>query len=354
MYYLKITYDISTGKSVFIPADGKHHGVTQGLSALAKETGDGGFSVETLTWERDDPGDTAQKEQEIRMAHTVKVGEVCSGSYSVSDWSYLKGVSYRHPSYRAEVVDGRIALKESDDPVIKARVCVEMGDYAKADALLRPILPPDPNYYYFTNREANRLQAQRYELGLGVEKDLDRAYVHYLYAEAADDVVRLMDMGYGKGVLEEDYRAIDFCKYHFYKLIHAAGEVEYAEYRILWDAGCWLYEWHEKNSTDKDDMQKRRSYALCRRQACEWIIEKEDRDKALNGKLTLYLGAYLAYLEEGSEGKCTYVYENDGSKHGETSIYSAESYIERAVAAGNELAIRGKAFMDAVKEAKNE
>ena len=349
MYYLKVTYDISTGECVFIPVDGEYHGVTQGLSALAKENGNGTFSVEMLTWERDDPNDTALEKKEIHTYHTVQAGEKCSGSYSVSEWSYLKGVYYSHPSYRAEVVDGSIALKESQDPVIKAQVYVDMGDYARADTLLNPILPPDPNNYYFANREANQLQAQRYELGLGVEKDLDRAYIHYLYAESVADVIRFMDMGYGKGVLEENHHSVDFGEYHFYKLIHAAGEAEYAEYRVFWDAGCWLYEWHEKDSTNKDDMKKRRSYALCRRQACEWIMQKEDKEKVLNDKFTLYLGAYLAYLEEGSEGKCTYIYEDDGSKYRETSVYSAESYIKRAIEAGDEFAIRGKTFIDAMK-----
>ena len=350
MYYLKITYDISTDECVFIPFDGEHHGVTPGLSALAMENGDGTFSLETLTWESDDPNNKALENREIIANHTVKTGEECWGEYSVSEWSYLEGVYYIHRSYSAEVVDGSIALKESSDPVIKAQVYVEMGDYASADALLNPILPPNPNHYYFVNREANKLQAKRYELGLGVKKDLDRAYIHYLYAQSVGDVVRFMDMGYGKGVLEEDTHSDDLCEYHFYKLIHAAGEREYAEYRVFWSADCWLYEWHEKDSTSKKDVQMRRSCALCRRQACEWIIEKEDREKVLNDDLTLYLGAYLAYLEEGSEGKCTYTYDNDGSRREDTSVYSANSYIERAIAAGNDLAVRAKAFIDAVME----
>lgn len=349
MYYLKVTYDISTGECAFVPADGEHRGVTQGLSACARENGDGTFLAELLTWERDNPNDTASEKKEIRKAHTVPLGKACSGSYSVSEWSYLKGVYYSHPSYRAEVVDGAVARKESRDPVIRARVCVDMGDYASADALLQPILPPDPGHYYAVNREANRLQAQRYERGLGVEKDLDRAYIHYLYAASVADVLRFMDMGYGKGVFEEDARAMDFCQYHFYRLLHAAGETAYAEYRVFWDAGCWLYEWHEKNSTNEHDIRKRRSYALCRRQACEWIMQSGDKEQVLCDKFTLYLGAYLAYLEEGSEGKCTYIYEDDGSKCRETSVYSAQSYIKRAVEAGNEFALRGEAFIDAIK-----
>jgi len=354
MHYLKVTYDISTNECVFIPVDGESHPITPGLGASAKENGNGTFSVETITWEKDAPNDTSSEKKDIITHHTVKAEEKCSGSYSVSEWSYLEGVYYRHPSYEAEIVDGSIALKESSDPVIKARVYVDMGHYNEADKLLKPILPPDPNYYYFVNREAHKLEAQRYELGLGVEKDLDRAYIHYLYAEAYADVIRFMDMGYGKGALREDYNTVDFCEYHFYKLLHAAGEKEYAEYRVFWNAGCWLYEWHEKDSTNKKDMQERRSYALCRRQACEWIMQNGDKEKVLNNKFTLYLGAYLAYLEEGSEGKCTYIYDNDGSKHGETSIYSAESYIKAAIEAGNEFAIRTNAFKEMIKGEENE
>lgn len=350
MYYLKIIYDISTDECVFIPADGEHRGVTQGLSACAKDNGDATFSVETLSFESH--GNT-RKEKEIRKTRRVKLGQKCSDSYSVSEWSYLEGVYYRHPSCEFEVVDASVALKESEDPVVKAAVYVDMGEYEKADELLLPILPPDPNYYYFVNREANKLQARRYEAGLGVEKDPDRAYIHYLYAESTSDVIRFMDMGYGKGVLEEDCRSIDFCEYHFYKLLHAAGETEYAEYRVFWGAGCWLYEWHEKDSTDKKDMLERKSCALCRRQACEWIMQKSDKEKVLSGKFTLYLGAYLAYLEEGSEGKCTYIYEDDGSRLRNTSIYSAESYVKRAIENGNEFAIRAKAFTDAMKGEEN-
>ena len=349
MNLLKVIYDLSFKKCKFIPLDGEHHAITQGFSVCATENNNGTFTVETLTWERDNPNDTALEKKEIHTYHTVKAGEKCSGVYSLSEWSYLEGVYYRHPNYEVEVVDGSIALNESDDPVIKAQVYVGMGDYEKADVLLNPILPPDPNNYYFVNHEANKLQALRYELGLGVEQDLDKAYVHYLYAEAVADVIRFMDMGYGKGVLEEDYRSIDFCEYHFYKLIYAAGETKYAEYRVFWDAGCWLYEWHEKSSTNKNDIQKRKSYALCRRKACEWIMQTGDREKVLNDMFTLYLGAYLAYLEEGSEGKCTYIHEDDGSKYRETSVYSAGNYIKRAIEAGNEFAARGKAFIDAMK-----
>ena len=349
MYYLKITYDISCNKYTFVPIDGEEHGVTQGLGVLAKEKDNGTFLVKTFTFERDNSGDINLEKKKITKSHTIKIGKKYSGCYSTPEWSYLEGLYYRHPSYEIEIVDGNAVLKENADPVVKAQIYVYMGEYIKADELLNSILQPDPNYYYFTNREANKLQAQRYELGLGVEKNLDKAYIHYLYAEAVADVIRFMNMGYGKGVLEENHNCIVFCEYHFYKLLYEAGEKEYAEYRVFWNADCWLYEWHEKSSTDKKDIQERKNYALCRRQACEWIMEKGYEEKVLNNKFTLYLGAYLAYLEEGSEGKCTYIYENDDSKYRETSLLSAENYIKRAVESGNEFAIRGKAFIDMIK-----
>lgn len=349
MYFLKVTYDISCGKFTIIPADGEHHGITQGLSALARDNGDRTFTLEMLTWERNNPQNTALEKKEIRTLHTVKAGKQCLGQYSQSEWSYMKGIYYRHPSYEAKVIDGKTALKESDDPVIKAQVYVEMGKYRHADKLLTPILPPDPKHYYFVNKNAHKLQAMRYELGLGVKKDLGKAYIHYLYAEAYDDIVRFMDMGYGKGVLSEHHRSLDWNEYYPLRLLHAAGERAYAEYRINWNANCWTYDRNEKEATKRTNAKWYKANALCRRQVCEWMMA--NAKNADIDRFTLMLGAYLAYLSEGHEGSCSGIREDPetGSKSNTTSLWWAEKYIASAVAAGNSFAIQGKGFIDKVR-----
>ena len=352
MKLLEIKYNLSESKVKYILTDGNQYAICPILSVSAEDNGDGSYTVRSFSADRKQPNTSASKTEPLEYTHTVREGEVCSGLYNRVEWTYIDGCYNDHRVYEAMIVDREIALRESDDPVIKAQIYLSMGEYAEADRLLAPIIPPDPNHYFFVNGEANRLQAQRYELGLGVEKNLDKAYIHYLYAESFDDLIRFIEMGYGEDVLGDGFDFSEFCEYHFYMLLYAAGEREYAKYRVLWDAGCWLYEWDEKDSVQEDDIRERRSIALCRRQACEWIIQEKDEANVLNGKLTLYLGAYLAYLEVGSEGKVTYVYEDDGSKCRETSILSANVYIEQAIEAGNELAIRGKEFIDSVKEMK--
>jgi hypothetical protein len=65
----------------------------------------------------------------------------------------------------------------------------------------------------------------------------------------------------------------------------------------------------------------------------------------------LHLGAYLAYLECGSEGGVTIETDNGGGSMGDTtSTIVAERYINKAVANGNGLAIKVKAFIDKVKQ----
>ena len=181
---------------------------------------------------------------------------------------------------------------------------------------------------------------------------MDKAYVHYLYAQSIADVIRFMDMGYGKGVFCESPRLLDLNEYHTLMLLWTAGEREYAEYRINWLASCWIYDSAEKEATKKTEAQEHRTYALCRRQVCEWMMEKNAEDVDIE-KFTLFMGAYLSYLKNGHEGSCSYVYEYSDGKCNETSVWAAEKYIAEALEAGK-FAIRGKAFMDAVKEAKNE
>lgn len=350
MKLLEIEYDLSESKVKYILTDGKKKAICPILSMSASDNGDGSYTVRSFSYERKQPNDHESETVPLEYTHTVREDEVCSGLYNRVEWTYIDGCYNDHRVYEARIVDSAIALKESDDPVIKAHIYLSMSEYAEVDKLLAPILPPDPNHYFFVNKEANRLAAQRYELGLGVAKDLNKAYIHYLYAESSDDVVRFMEMGYSKGVLGDSFDPSELCEYDFYMLLYAAGEREYARYRVFWDAGCWLYEKREKESTKKEDVMERRSNALCRRQACLWMMQENDEENVLNGKFALYLGAYLAYLEEGSEGRVTYIYEDDGSKCRETSILSANVYIERAVEKGNELAIQGKEFIDSVKE----
>lgn len=349
MKFLKIVYDISNEECKFIPIDGKSYAVTQGLCALATERENGVFEVETITWEKQDPNDKRSEKKEIHKSHTLREGEESQDSYSITKWSYLEGLFYVRWTYVVTVVDGEVALKQSKDPVIKAQTYVEMGEYEKADAILADILAPDPNHYYFVNKQANELQAYRYEFGLGVKKDLDKAYKHYLFARSFNNVARFMGMGYGKGVFEEDYRLIEWCEYHVLKLLHAIGEREYAEYVMNWNANYWIYDSEEKEA-DKYSL-KFKSIALCRKQVCEWMMERKKVKEVDAEKFALYLGAYCSYLKNGHEGACSYVHEDweDGSKSNQTSTWRAINYIEESSQQGDELAIRGLEFIQSLK-----
>lgn len=344
MKLLEIKYDFPNFLVKYALTDGQRVSVCPVLSVSASCNPDGTFTVCSFSSEKKKPNDARSSINLIEYTHVVSENEECEGIYSRTTWSYLKGIENVHYSYCAKIVDDSIALENSSDPVIKAHIYLSRGLYNEADKLLEPVLPPDKSYYYFVNLAANKLQAQRYENGIGVEKNLDKAYIHYLYARSYEDIARFMEMGYGKNVFNKALCVDELLEFHTYMLLHAVGETEYAEYRVSWNAGCWIYKTEEKESQDPHDIKERKSNALCRKQYCEWAMSGKSLKNFTVEKFILYIGAYFSYLENGHEGRCTYTYDDSY----ETSVSSAKMYLESALEKGDELAIRAQSFIDSL------
>ena len=348
MKLIKVIYDSASAKQAFVLIDGAEHAICPGLSILASEVG-GVYTITAYTSGKNrtkQPGFEAAREAQ---AHTINDGESKSGVYTTTEWSYLKGVESVSRSYTISVVDINEALSSpSTSQTLKARLYLFVGDYKKADELLLPLL--DFNWYLYINKEAHALMAYGYEEGLGLEKNLDLAFRHYLLAEAREDIIRFLDMGYAKGAFKEDYHAFSWDIYHTLLVLDFMGERDFAyKQMIVRAANDWCYTWEEKESTDRELVANRYNSAMARKQAAEWIIERRDKTEARGEHLVLFLGAYYAYLKTGSEDRCTY-YDDDGGV-GQTSAYRALDYVTEAQQKGEELAIKGLAL---IAEAKME
>ena len=97
-----------------------------------------------------------------------------------------------------------------------------------------------------------------------------------------------------------------------------------------------------------EDIARHKYTAFARLKACQWIMERGDEAPVHDEDFILYLGAYLNWQRVGHEDDCTYWSLTD--ERGEESVLSAKISIRNAVEEGNELAIRGKEFIDAVQE----
>lgn len=346
MLFLKVIYDISTGDCKFLPIDGKEHRVCGGLGVSAIDMGDGSYAVEISTYEREDPNVKDSVMKCLKTMHTLKKGDNVSSSYSVSEWSYLEGCYYSHPTCRASLVDAKSVLDASSDGVLKATVYIAMGEYEKARESVLPYL--SHNWYIYKEDRAHLIYAQMNEQGLGMEQNMLEAFKHYLIAESQADIVRFINMGYGAGVLDEDPEKVNWDFYHSLMLLDSIGEHDYAYKQMGCRASSWTYTREEKESAKPEDIARHKYTAFARLKACQWIMERGDEAPVHNEDFILYLGAYLNWQRVGHEDDCTYWSLTD--ERGMRSVLSAKISIRNAVEEGNELAIRGKAFIDAVEE----
>lgn len=344
--FLKVTQDIYNNKFKYIPINGKKYTICSGLEVQA-EMLNNEYIAHCFTFERENPNNSASKTKVIKKTHKLTTSDKKTDLYRVLNWSYLKGCYYSSVDYEISVVSAKQALNSSSDPVIKAQIYFSFEDYKKAHELLDLNIAPDKKNYYFVNKEANELKAIAYENGLGVQRDLNKAYIHYLYAQSFSNVIRFLNMGYGKGVITEDINTLSWHEYYTLKLLYNAGERDYAYYRMVWLAGCWCYSDSQKNSKEEKFLQEHKFNALIRLQACEWIMECKDFEQVKNDNLVMFAGGYFSYLINGHEEACTG--ENDQGGGCITPIkkpWVAKKYLQEGVQSGNEFALRVWEFIE--------
>lgn len=346
MKFIKLTYGWPK-RYKFVPADGKAYNAL-GFDIIAEQNDDGSYTISTFDHKRKEPNNVASELVEVDNTFTVHVGEEVLASYCTIEWNYIRGAYNSHEDYRIAIVDDDVALAETDDDVVKAMIYLQRGNYNDALSLVSKHL--DVDMFFDVNDDAHKLLAKMLENGLGVEKDVDKAYMHYLYAKSFEDIARFWSMGYGHDVLDR-FNNIDWDEYHALLLLASVGQGEYAYQRMKKIANEWFYKDEEKLSQRQDYLHKHKFVALSRKTACLWAMAKGDHTFGASEKFTLFAGAYLSYLSQGHEGQCSYETDNGGGSKGQhTSVSFAERWIDRGVADGDEFAIKAKAFIQKSKE----
>lgn len=350
MKILKIQSDISVDNYKYIPIDDKEYVICSGLTIKGTCNNDGTYSIKSTTTKRKNPNDHLSDLIIETKLFTNCENEIVEGTYNVLKWEYLIGNYYSSYSFKVNIVDSQIILNELLDPILKAKIYLYEMEFDKVLDIIKPLL--NINEYGEVNLEAHNIMGKMFENGLSVEKDLDKAFIHYLYSENKEDVKRFIDFGYGNNIdedIDEDTNEINF--YHIYKLLYRTSEKEYAYNKMISEARYWIYKHSEKTSMNESYVKLRKYLALCRKEACKWIMENNDYKYVENGNFELFLGAYLSYLKQGHEGMCTSENDNGGgSMSYSTNQYGAQKYIEEAITENNEFAILCNEFMRKAKE----
>lgn len=350
MKFLEIKYDFPSSSVKYIVIDGEKHSIGSVLSVKATDLGNGTYRVQSFSADRKDPSNVASELIPVEYTHTVCEGEVCSGMYTKIEWTYITGCYNSHYSYKATVVDETAIPHKHRDPIVMAHIHFAAAEYDKVEEILAPLLSSDEDVPYIVKRAAHKIEAKLNEYGLGREKNPEQAYIQYLYAMSYSDIVRFMDMGYGQGVLSEDYHTLDWDEYHTLLLLSDIGETDYAYQRMIHIADIWYYKDAEKNADRADYFHIHKYLAQSRLTACVWIMEREDAQYVENKKFIMFLGAYFSYLEQGHEGACSCEIDNGGGSFAyQKQPIIAERWIAKAIEAGNDLALRGQSFIDRVK-----
>ena len=326
MKLLKIQYNLGDKDYIYIPLDGKDYTIGHGLIIRGFENNDK-YKIVSTSFERIDPNNQLSELQYYSNEYEVNINQSFLGSYSTLEWSYLKGNYYSTDDFRAIVINAKDEIELIGDDVLKAKIYLYDGEYQKANLLLDPLLINDDTN---TNYNAYKLKGEIYEKGLGVEQDLEKAYIHYLYSESREDIQRFLKMGYSNISTEDIDKIYKIDKCEIYQLLYEVGKKDYAYKKIIYYAGMWIYKDSEKESKKEDYLKERELLAKCRKLACQWIMERNDYKYIENNKFKLFLGAYCSYLIQGHEGMCTYEVDNGGGSMGYgTNISAAERYIEK-------------------------
>ena len=348
MKFLKVQYDWDEKYLVYIPVDNKRHKILPNLFVQATCNKAGGFTVYSRAFESKDPKNEGAEMLPIDEIHTVKEGEVFKFNRSKVTWDYFKGHYNSTVVCKAQVLDSSVVFCESKNPVITALIYLENGEYESAQKLIEPLLSVSQYYSEGVNEGAHEIMAKIYELGH--KKDLNKAYIHYLYAQSYENVVRFLNMGYGAGVLEETPTEEEWDEYHALCLLYGAGEKDFAYGKMIYNAGFWCYKDSIKNSKNPQIIREHKYVAFARKQACEWIMQRKDAKQVENENFILFLGAYCSYLAQGHEGGCSYEIDNGGGSVAmHRSVISAERWMDKEIERGNEFALRGKKFINEIK-----
>ena len=332
--------------------DEESHYIFGMMTISAGFTDDGKYAIQVNDSYPSDPSNKASELVHVTKCIEVKLGQEVTFDYHTIEWNNSRGHYHSYDTIKAVVVKDDVALEETDDDVVKALVYYYKEDYQKAWELLTPLLGADQ--FYRVNKQAHQLVAHMYEFGCGVEKDLKKAYIHYLYARDYERFDEMSYHGFGRGVLESPRKLWDnndWDEYHALLLLNNIGESDYAYNAMIERANNWFYEDKEKTSKRADYLHNHKYVALARKTACHWAMKRCDYTFGASEKFLLFAGAYCSYLSQGHEGSCSYVQDNGGGSVAHLKSASfAEWWLNKAIEGGDAFAIKAKQFIQKSKE----
>lgn len=242
--------------------------------------------------------------------------EEINETYVKTRWEYIKGAINDYYSFAASIVPIEKIIEELttkdniDNYLLLIRIYLKLEQYSLADNYINEVLKTDN---LFNLKELNIILGERYEYGMGIEKDPDKAYVHYLLGNSKYDLKRFFKQGFGingfpnyEELLFENYIE---SSYIFNMLLLDTEYKLQAISKLITYAGFWDYDRNEQTAAT---YTRRRQYlALTQLEAAKLIVENNLNSDNNYKKCILFLGGYFAWKEHGHSGCIAYEYEEN-------------------------------------------
>lgn len=252
----------------------------------------------------------------INKSLIISDGEEVKGSYINKRWEYVKGAINDCNSFTASIVPIDKILEEltsndnMDNNLLLIRIYLKLEQCDLANNYINKVLETDN---LFNLKELSIILGERYEYALGVEKDLDQAYVHYLLGNSVYDLKRFFELCYGinrfpnyKELLFENYIE---SAYIFNILLLDTEYKKQAIEELITYAGFWNYD--KKEQTNELYTRRRKFLALTQLEASKLIVEYNLINDKNYENCILFLGGYFAWKENGHSGCIAYEYEEN-------------------------------------------
>ena len=289
----------------------------------------------------------------INKSLIISDGEEVNGSYVNKRWEYVKGAINDCNSFTASIVPIDKILEELtsndniDNYLLLIRIYLKLEQYDLANNYINKVLETDN---LFNLKELNIKLGERYEYGMGIEKDLKNAYIHYLLGHSKYDLKRFFELGFGinrfpnyEELLFENYIE---SAYIFNILLLDTEYKKQAIEELITYAGFWDYDVDEQK--DESYTRRRKFLSLTQLEATKLIIDNNLIENNNYLKCVLFLGGYFSWKEKGHSGLIAYEYEENIGDEYDSSYVTKEAtrfnvaleLVEKYAKLNDELAIK--------------
>lgn len=252
----------------------------------------------------------------VKEIFTISKNEKFNASYIKMRWEYIKGAINDYETFTASIVSIEKIIEEltskdnTQNHLLLVRIYLELEQYDLADNYIKKVLKTDE---LFNLKELNIILGERYEYGKGINKDLNKAYLHYLLGHSEYDLKRFFTQGFGinrfpkyEELLFENYIE---SAYIFNTLLLDTEYKKQAIEELITFAGFWEYNVYKQK--DESYTRRRMFLALTQLKAATLIVDNNLIENNNYKKCVLFLGGYFAWKENGHSGCIAYEYEEN-------------------------------------------